>query len=220
MSHAAMNSAVLLAMAKQIPCAGKMTAVFTPMTSPREFTSGPPELPGFSAASVWMILSISRPDCAHGATQRAHHAGRNRLLETVGTADGDRNLANPHGLQTAETRVNEMGRVDAQDGEVRVRIIADQGRGEHPSVRQGDFDFVGRVDDVAVRENEAIRRDDKTRSAAARVRPLVSLAPGTPHANVHHGWLNFLDDARNGLGIGVEQFSVRDRRLGLRLLCG
>ena len=35
--------------------------MFTPMTSPRELTSGPPELPGFNAASVWMMSSISRP---------------------------------------------------------------------------------------------------------------------------------------------------------------
>jgi len=31
------------------------------MTSPRDVTSGPPELPGLSAASVWMMSSISRP---------------------------------------------------------------------------------------------------------------------------------------------------------------
>ena len=29
-------------------------AVFTPMTSPFMFSSGPPELPGLMAASVWM----------------------------------------------------------------------------------------------------------------------------------------------------------------------
>ena len=63
-NQAATNSAVLLAMAKQIPCAGRMTAVFTPMTSPREFTSGPPELPGFNAVSVWMMFSMSRPESA------------------------------------------------------------------------------------------------------------------------------------------------------------
>ena len=40
-----------------------MMAVFTPITSPRESTSGPPELPGLSAASVWITSSISRPDC-------------------------------------------------------------------------------------------------------------------------------------------------------------
>ena len=39
-------------MAKQIPCAAGMIAVFTPTTRPCESTSGPPEFPGFSAASV------------------------------------------------------------------------------------------------------------------------------------------------------------------------
>ena len=34
-----------------------------PMTSPAVVTSGPPELPGFSAASVWITSSISRLDC-------------------------------------------------------------------------------------------------------------------------------------------------------------
>ncbi len=48
-------------MAKQMPCAGRMTAVLTPMTSPAELSSGPPELPGLSAASVWRMSSINRP---------------------------------------------------------------------------------------------------------------------------------------------------------------
>src|SRR6266404_8356852 len=61
-NQAATNSAVLLAMAKQIPCAGRIMAVLTPMICPPELTSGPPELPGFKAASVWMTLSMSRPD--------------------------------------------------------------------------------------------------------------------------------------------------------------
>ena len=30
--------------------------------APRESTSGPPELPGLSAASVWMMSSMSRPE--------------------------------------------------------------------------------------------------------------------------------------------------------------
>jgi hypothetical protein len=54
--------AVSMAMEKQRPWADRMVAVFTPTTSPKEFTKGPPELPGFKAASVWMILSIKRPD--------------------------------------------------------------------------------------------------------------------------------------------------------------
>ena len=52
---------MLLATAKQMPWAPAITAVLMPMTSPREDTSGPPELPGLSAASVWITSSISRP---------------------------------------------------------------------------------------------------------------------------------------------------------------
>ena len=51
-------------MAKQMPCAGRIMAVLTPMTSPRVLTSGPPEFPGLSAASVWSTSSMRRPDCA------------------------------------------------------------------------------------------------------------------------------------------------------------
>ena len=46
------KTAVLLAMAKQIPCALLIIAVLMPTTSPVVATSGPPELPGLSAASV------------------------------------------------------------------------------------------------------------------------------------------------------------------------
>lgn len=70
MSHAVTQRAVLLAMAKQKPWAGRMIAVFTPMTSPRVLTSGAPELPGLSAASVWMTLSISRPEAPRSERPR------------------------------------------------------------------------------------------------------------------------------------------------------
>ena len=58
------NCTVLLAIASDRPCAAMTTAVFTPMTDPLVVTSGPPELPGLSAASVWMMSSINRPDRA------------------------------------------------------------------------------------------------------------------------------------------------------------
>ena len=37
---------------------GEMMAVLTPTTRPLESSSGPPELPGLTAASVWMTLEI------------------------------------------------------------------------------------------------------------------------------------------------------------------
>ncbi|MNY57773.1 hypothetical protein D3C86_1940330 [compost metagenome] len=39
------------------PPVGEMIAVLMPMTSPFMLKSGPPELPGLIAASVWMKLS-------------------------------------------------------------------------------------------------------------------------------------------------------------------
>src|ERR1700709_2723023 len=55
------NCAVLLATAKQIPCAPLMIAVLMPITSADDDTKGPPELPGLSAASVWITSSMVRP---------------------------------------------------------------------------------------------------------------------------------------------------------------
>src|SRR5882724_170819 len=71
MSRAATNWAVLLGMAKQIPWAVGMMAVLTPITSPAEFIRGPPLLPGLRAASVWITLSISRPELARNERARA-----------------------------------------------------------------------------------------------------------------------------------------------------
>mmetsp|Transcript_40207 Transcript_40207/g.99655 ORF Transcript_40207/g.99655 Transcript_40207/m.99655 type:complete len:208 (-) Transcript_40207:508-1131(-) len=44
-----------------LPAAGEKIAVFTPISCPRESSSGPPELPGLIAASVWMHPLIGRP---------------------------------------------------------------------------------------------------------------------------------------------------------------
>ena len=50
-----------VATAKQMPWAQLIIAVLMPTTSPVVATSGPPEFPGLSAASVWMTSSMSRP---------------------------------------------------------------------------------------------------------------------------------------------------------------
>ena len=64
MNSPSTNTAVLLATAKQMPWARLIMAVLMPTTSPAADTSGPPELPGLRAASVWMTSSISRPEVA------------------------------------------------------------------------------------------------------------------------------------------------------------
>ena len=45
-----------------VPSALEATAVFIPITVPELSTSGPPELPGLMAASVWnMLIRVSVP---------------------------------------------------------------------------------------------------------------------------------------------------------------
>src|SRR2546425_2284061 len=54
--------AVLIGMANPMPMFppdGVKIAVLMPITRPSESNSGPPELPGLMAASVWMTSSIS-----------------------------------------------------------------------------------------------------------------------------------------------------------------
>ena len=60
-SSAATSRTVLIGIAKPMPTfppEGEKIAVFTPITWPRPFRSGPPELPWLMAASVWMTRSI------------------------------------------------------------------------------------------------------------------------------------------------------------------
>src|SRR5882757_11582721 len=85
------NCAVLLATAKQIPCAPAMTAVLMPITSEDDDTSGPPELPGLSAASVWITSSMVRP-----LTERIDRPS----AETTPAVTVD---SNPKGLPIATT---------------------------------------------------------------------------------------------------------------------
>ena len=56
--------AVLIGMAKPMPALCptlEAIIVLIPITSPCQFISGPPELPGLMAASVWMASSMVMP---------------------------------------------------------------------------------------------------------------------------------------------------------------
>ena len=70
------------------------TAVLMPTTRPVESASAPPELPGLSAASVWITSSITRPACPL-------RVGRERpsALTTPAVTEP----ASPSGLPTATT---------------------------------------------------------------------------------------------------------------------
>src|SRR6266550_2639241 len=83
MSWPVTTLAVLIPTAKQIPWAGRITAVFTPITRPRPSTRGPPELPGFKAASVWITSSMRRPVTARNERPTALVAERDVDLRRI-----------------------------------------------------------------------------------------------------------------------------------------
>ena len=75
------------------------TAVLIPTTRPRMSARAPPELPGFSAASVWITFSTSRLACPSRAAQRAAEGaddtGCHGAVEAERVADRDDQLADP-----------------------------------------------------------------------------------------------------------------------------
>ena len=98
---------------------GLAICVFTPMSRPALSRSGPPELPGLIAASVWMTFWIVRPVIAlDRAPERAHDARRERLVEAERVSDREDLLAH---LQVP-ARADEDGR------ELRLRRADPAGR--------------------------------------------------------------------------------------------
>jgi hypothetical protein len=65
--------------------------VAMPMTSPRVFTTGPPELPGLMAASVWM-KSSNRPAPITRLLPLMNAPGH-RVIEPEGVADRHHRIA-------------------------------------------------------------------------------------------------------------------------------
>ncbi len=154
---------------KQMPCAAAMIAVLTPITRPAESSSGPPELPGFSAASVCTTSSIRRPVVAR------------RLRPSALTTPAVTVHSKPNGLPIATTswptRIAARGtqlehgqrlRVrHAQQRDVGVRIDAEHVGREPETRRRQHLDAARAGDDVRVGQHEAVRREHETGSAAA-----------------------------------------------------
>ena len=89
-------------------------------------------------------------------------------------------------------------------------------RGEDAAIRQRNFHSARTVDDVAVGEDEAVRRNDKARARAARFRAGLPCGVGVVHADIHHRGTDLLDHAGDGSGIAVQQFVVAWWRLDRR----
>jgi hypothetical protein len=186
MSCAATKRAVLLAIENDSPCADWIIAVLTPITSPRVVTSGPPELPGFSAASLCRMSSIRRPvPRAQRSSQRADDAAGDRVLEAERIADGDGDLADADRARVAERRPRQRRRAargdpEPQHGEIGFGIVADHVGGEGPPVGERHCQRAHAGDHVAVVTS---RPSGVKMKPEPRDRPASMLATAGPTAS-------------------------------------
>jgi len=147
---------MLMGMAKHNPCAGCTTAVLMPMTPPRASTSGPPLLPGLSAASVWMTLSTRWPVMLRRLRPRA-------LTTPAVTVD-----SKPRGLPMATTSWPTRSRDESPSAacgrpSASARTTARSLHGSAPTTRahlpavgEAEGDAVAAADDVMVSEQQAV----------------------------------------------------------------
>ena len=152
-----------------------------PMTSPFTLKSAPPELPGFTAASVWSRPRIGRPSLLDGSVR-----SRPLITPVVNVP------SSPNGLPIAATTAPtltapespsvaglELARVERStltSADVVAGVGADDVRGRRRAVRERDGDVVEAADDVVVREDVAVCVQDDARAEALRLVRLERVA--------------------------------------------
>ena len=140
------------------------SALLMPMTLPRESTSGPPELPGLMAASVWM--NVSPPRVRPGAIHGGDDAGGDGPLEPERVADGDRELTDLELVGVADRRDGDVVVGDAHDGDVESRVAPEHGARHLAAVGEPDLDLRRGADDVRVGEDHPVAPDHGARPRA------------------------------------------------------
>jgi hypothetical protein len=92
--------------------------VLMPITSPREFSSGPPELPGLMAASVWIASSIGAPSEPRMSRMELMMPRVMVPLRPKGIADGIDLLPHRQLARVGQRHRLQVGRVDLQQRQV------------------------------------------------------------------------------------------------------
>jgi hypothetical protein len=124
--------------------------------------SGPPELPGLMAASVWM----KRWNCCEPAARGAHDSERDAGFQAKRRADGDHRITHLDRIRVADLqRRQRASRIDLDDREIRLHVRTDQPRTVFGRiVRQLHLDVVRFVDDVVICDDVAVLVNHKTRA--------------------------------------------------------
>ena len=146
------------------------------MTAPLTLTSGPPELPGLIAASVWMKSWMLRSLVFGSASVRPFALMMPDVTVKVRFSPSGLPTASTHSPTRERVAVAERGGgqvvgVDLEHGEVGAGIGADDLGLELPPVEQPHRHLVGAVHHVIVGEDVAVLADDE---AGAR------RSPGSP----------------------------------------
>src|ERR1700737_1943393 len=176
------------------------TAVLTPTTRARQSARAPPELPGFSDASVWMTFSTRR--CISPSLVERERPRALTTPEAVGIAQrGGRQVirARPDDRQVGEA-------VRPADLEIDLATVDERGG---PAVGAGH--------DVGRCEEKAIGTDYHTGAAAHQLAAPAALAAD---AEARHRRTELLRDRGDHRGVGVERLALGGRGDCCRLLGG
>src|SRR5581483_4412411 len=167
MSWAVTRFTMLAGIAKPMPWPVATMAVLMPMTSPRRFSSGPPELPGLMEASVDEVLVGRDPDV--GAPDGADDADGDRLIEPERIADGNGPFPHAESVGVAERGDTQLPiRVELDDRQVGLRVGADDASAHLLLGCKPHGDAVGALDHVEVGEHVAALVDDDARAETGR----------------------------------------------------
>jgi hypothetical protein len=132
------------------------TAVLIPTTWPRESARAPPELPGLSAASVWITSSTIRV-AVWVRTGSARPGPLTMPAVTLpaiprGVADGNHEAADPEVVDVAIDRRIDDRLVGADHGEIGQRVAADDLQAGLAAVGERGFAAVRAANHVGVGE--------------------------------------------------------------------
>ena len=192
-----------------------MMAVLMPITSAADDTSGPPELPGLSAASVWITSSMVRP-----LTERIERPSAETTpavtveLETQGIADRDHQLPAAQAFGIAERGIAQIPRaVGAQQRQIGVGIDAEHAGVGDDALIVPEPDLFGRADHMAIGQHQSVRRDNDSRTQAAALARMRQSGAGF---DPDDGGPDALGNVDDGIGVGVEQALRRSRERARR----
>ncbi len=110
---------------------------------------------------------------SQGAAQSAYHARGYGMLVAIRVADGYDELADLQIAGIAEFGYRVAVGIYLENGQVCIGVFADKGGFNLVFVKQAYHYFLGAIYHVAVGEDEAIRREYKTRTGAGRAELVV-----------------------------------------------